>query len=219
VLARSHVLVALAVWGALEWRSVGSIGSVWADGNWTPGDAVVQGAALRLSAPVVGSETLPHMDFTGRLAFTGALVALGALLPDLDHSRAWLARWRLARGGFRGWIRPFALPSHILHEQFGHRGAMHSLFAVALLLVAVQLARTPAPELADMGVPLAWGYALHLAADLLTRRGLPLFAPLWRARFSLPRPLGVRTGSIGEALYVALIILGAAAYALAPMLG
>ena len=213
MLARSHVVVALAGWGALWWRPLDAA---------TSDDllAALHGLATvpPLVAPVVSAVTMPDTDLSGRVAVTAALVALGALLPDLDHPHAWLARWRLARGGLLGLIRPFALPSHLLHEQFGHRGPLHALIAPVLLLLGAQALDARLPALADLLWPLLWGYTLHLAADLLTRRGLPLFAPLWRARFYLPWPLAVRTGTWGEALYVTLIVIGAATYALCPSL-
>ena len=68
------------------------------------------------------------------------------------------------------------------------------------------------PGAAQVGAALTWGYVAHLAADLLTNRGVPLLFPV-SGRWHLPHPLAVRTGSVGEALYVTLTLALAVAYA------
>lgn len=199
VLARSHVLIAAAAWSALWWRP--------------PGTVTALAAAAHLAAPLVGLPVTPADRF-GSAVTTLLLVALGAVLPDLDHPNAWLAQRRLGRRGLLHAVRPFAFPSAVLREEFGHRGALHSLAAAAVLAGAGRLLEARWPGAAAVGAALAFGYALHLLADLLTRRGVPLLLPFWRGRWHLPWPLAVRTGSLGEAAYVLLVLLLAAAYAL-----
>lgn len=196
LLARSHVIIAGATWAAAWWRPtmVGGVGP--------------------LDAPLV---MLPAADVTGSVVATLLCVALGALLPDLDHPKAWLAQFRLARRGLLRFIRPFAFPSAVLREEFGHRGALHSLLAVLVLYLAAQALDASAPGAAQVGAALAWGYALHLAADALTNRGVPLLFPFWRHRWHMPRPLAVRTGGLGEALYVVLVLALSSAYAVSPL--
>ena len=111
-----------------------------------------------------------------------ALVTLGSLLPDVDHPSSWVGR-RLR------------FVSYPLARVFGHRGFTHSLVAVALCGTA--LASQGAGRAAV--APVVVGYLAHLAADLLTPRGLRLAWPLRRS-FALPV---CRTGSAGEALLVA----------------
>ncbi len=152
------------------------------------------------------------MDATGRAAATLMLVALGAVLPDLDHPHAWLAQLRLARRGWLHAIRPFLLPSLVIHHELGHRGVLHSLLPLAALVAGTHLQGSVVPGVASASAALAWGYALHLLADLMTRQGVPLLLPIWRGRLRLPRPLAIRTGGLGEALYVLAVALLAAAY-------
>ncbi len=61
-----------------------------------------------------------------------------------------------------------------------------------------------------LGLIVGWGFASHLLADMLTKRGVPLLWPLgWD--FGLPplRALRITTGTAQEATYVtALVLLG-----------
>ena len=182
MLGHSHVVIAAATWGAVWWKPV------------------VFGTAV-LSAPLVA----PGADFPPLVA-TLAAVSIGALLPDIDHPQALLAQWKPAgRGGPLGlwrFVRPLVLPALVVRETFGHRGAMHSVAAGVVVCTVVeyvaQLVGVP-----SFGAALAWGYAAHLLADMLTRRGVPLLWPLTRRRVSFPRPVTVRTGGFGEAIYLA----------------
>ena len=195
MLARSHVVIAGATWAAVWWRPV------------------VVGRLGPVVAPLVPLVLPASAETAGRAALTLFCVAVGALLPDLDHPRAWLAQLRLARHGLLRFIRPFALPSAVLREEFGHRGGLHSLLAAVGVYAGLRALDAAAPGAAQAGAALAWGYILHLAADMLTNRGVPLLFPFWRRRWHLPWPLAVRTGSLGEALYVALTVALATAYA------
>ncbi len=134
---------------------------------------VVGVAAWVAAAPLLH---LPPFDLN-----TLALAVIGALLPDIDHPGSWVGRRS----------RPV---STAVAAILGHRGVTHS--AVAVLGLAVLLAhagyRRPAVS------ALATGYLSHLAADMLTPRGLRLAWPL-RRRWALPL---CRTGSPAEALIV-----------------
>ena len=211
MLGHSHVVIAAATWGALWWRPL-TLG-------------VLGGATL--TAP----EALLPAAFPPLLGSLLA-VSVGALLPDIDHPQALLANWRVnARpgggraqragpwGARRHWgslfwfpVRPLFLPSMVVREALGHRGAMHSIIAGVVLCTAVEylaiLAGAP-----GFGRALAWGYAAHLLADMLTRRGVPLAWPFSRRRLAFPRPVTVRTGGFGEALYLAATGAVAALYA------
>jgi inner membrane protein len=133
-------------------------------------------------------------------------VALGALLPDFDHPNALLARWKPAgRGGpfgIKGLFMPFLLPSMAVREALGHRGALHSVVAGLLVSVGTELLFRGFGA-SGAGAALGWGYATHLVADMCTRRGVPLLWPLLRSKFAVPRPIAVKSGSFGEALYLA----------------
>lgn len=132
-----------------------------------------------------------------------ALVALGSLLPDIDHPSGSLAQKRFL--GVR-WLKPFA---HGIGIVFGHRGATHSLL-VALAIVA--LGEWPAFPWAayNAGWLVGWGIGLHLLADALTKSGIPLFWPL-PVRFGLPpvRALRIDTGGWREGAIVGVVTLAA----------
>jgi inner membrane protein len=179
MLGHTHVVIAAALWAGVWWRPL------------AVGDHV-------LSAPVapLGTDLPPAL---GSLA----VVALGALLPDLDHPGALLARLRPAgtRGPWRH-FRPLLFPSVALREGLGHRGALHSLLGLAVATALAEYLGTLGGG-AGLGWTLGWGYAAHLLADMATRRGVPLLWPLARLRVGVPRAIAIKTGSFGEALYLA----------------
>jgi membrane-bound metal-dependent hydrolase YbcI (DUF457 family) len=195
MLGHTHVVIATATWGALWWRplSLAALGG------------------LSIAAP---QAVLPA-DFP---PFVASLVAVsvGALLPDIDHPQALLAAWKpLGRGGPLGlWrlIRPLLLPSLVVREVLGHRGPLHSILAGVVVCSVVEYVAL-AVGAPGVGRALGWGYAAHLVADMLTRRGVPLLWPFARRRIAFPRPVTVRTGGFGEALYLAATGALAALYA------
>jgi inner membrane protein len=144
------------------------------------GSHVVLGvAAWTWAAPHLG---LPAVD---PLAL--GLAALGALLPDIDHPSSWVGR--RAR-----------IISRPLAAMIGYRGVTHSLVAVLACLVFL---RWEGLRRAVID-PLIVGYLSHLAADLLTTRGLRLAWPSARRQ-----AIGLcHTGSMAESVIVAGIALG-----------
>jgi inner membrane protein len=115
----------------------------------------------------------------------------GALLPDIDHPQSWAGR-------------RVKIVSRPLAALVGHRGATHSLLAIAAGVLALRWHGVSRAILQPVSV----GYLSHLAADLLTPAGLRLAWPLSR-RTAIPI---CRTGSPAEPLIVAglLIWIGAA---------
>jgi membrane-bound metal-dependent hydrolase YbcI (DUF457 family) len=152
---------------------------------------------LALGGVVVGAATV-------LMVIGGGLV--GSLAPDLDTDRSTLesAPLRLLRR-LRRW-RPWfiwlpAAPvllllggllsavNWLLMRVTGHRGATHSLLALAVV-TAAGLAATAWGVGPALAIGLGLGYASHLAADALTPAGIEFAAPLSRQRFYLlPRPL------------------------------
>jgi inner membrane protein len=118
-----------------------------------------------------------------------ALAVAGSLLPDIDHPNSWVGRRS----------RPI---STAIAASFGHRGVTHSAVAV-VSLVALLL---HAGYRQGMVSALAVGYLSHLAADMLTPRGLRLAWPLRRS-WGLPL---CRTGSPMEATIVIALACGIA---------
>ena len=130
-------------------------------------------AAWAWAAPKLGLATYDPASL--------ALAAAGSLLPDVDHPGSWVGRR----------VRPV---SDVVCALLGRRGFTHALIVVALCAAALRH-HGPARGLL---CPLAVGYLSHLAADLLTPRGLRLAWPLPQG-FALPL---CRTGSPAEVLVV-----------------
>lgn len=145
-------------------------------------------AALGTAAEFSG---VPHA--TGIAVMTMPVVALGSLMPDIDHPESAFGR-RV----------PFL--SVPISAIFGHRGITHSLLAVLALFAGAAWAAAwfahgaagPTATLMTFGVlPLSVGYLSHLLGDGLTVSGLPL---LWPKRRCYRWPL-FKTGSATEALF------------------
>jgi inner membrane protein len=142
-----------------------------------------------------------------------ALVLLGSLLPDLDHPEGRLANERILGIPV---LKPL---SWLIGAVFGHRGATHSLLALAGLVALGDLPFLPWAW-AHLGLLLGWGYASHLLADMLTKSGVPLLWPLdWRIGFPPLRALRFTTGTWPEGLVVAVLTLACFANATRAILG
>lgn len=151
-------------------------------------------------APLLGNLSSPAV-----LPVALFLVAIGSLLPDLDHPDGRLANERLLGLPL---LKPLAW---LIHAIFGHRGATHSLLALAGIILAGELPFLPWAPL-HLGFLLGWGYALHLVADGLTKSGVPLLWPLeYRAGFPPSRRLRFTTGTWREGVVVFFLILACSA--------
>lgn len=123
------------------------------------------------------------------------LGALGGLFPDLDASDSLLQNADL-RSGQRGLrIQPLKLPGLVLNALFGHRGFLHSLLALILLIAAFALARPPIELIAAFGL----GYISHLFLDGINPSGVPLFYPFKRRIRFVPF-VRIRTGGLIDQL-------------------
>jgi inner membrane protein len=143
---------------------------------------VVIGAATWIAAaPMLH---LPSLD----PIYLGLAVA-GSLLPDIDHPKSWVGRR----------TRPI---STALAASLGHRGITHSAIAVVGLTLLLLHAGYQRAGVSALAV----GYLSHLAADMLTPRGLRLTWPL-RTTWALPL---CRTDSPMEPVIVMLIAGGVA---------
>ena len=109
------------------------------------------------------------------------LVVCGALAPDIDHPQSWVGRRS----------RPF---STLVAGALGHRGITHSALAVVALVAVLLHGGTSRATVSAFAV----GYLSHLAADMLTPRGLRL---AWPFRKAWGWPV-CRTGSPAEVLIV-----------------
>ena len=62
------------------------------------------------------------------LGTLAAIAALGALLPDLDASESKIKHLKLMGTN----IKPFLLPSQVVHRTDQHRGLLHSLWGLGM---------------------------------------------------------------------------------------
>ena len=92
-----------------------------------------------------------------------SLVVAGSLLPDIDHPKSWVGRR----------TRPI---STAIASTFSHRGITHSAIAVIGLTTLLLHAGYRRGGVSALVI----GYLSHLAADMLTPRGLRLAWPLRR---------------------------------------
>lgn len=122
-----------------------------------------------------------------------ALAVAGSLLPDIDHPNSWIGRR----------TRPV---STAIAAALGHRGLTHSAVAVAGLVALLLHAGYRQAEVSALAV----GYLSHLAADMLTPRGLRLAWPL-RKTWGIPL---CRTGSPMETSIVIALVCGVAWHSL-----
>jgi inner membrane protein len=134
---------------------------------------VVGAASWVAAAPLLH---LPPLDLPDL-----ALAIAGALLPDIDHPQSWLGRR----------AQPV---STVIARVLGHRGVTHSAVAVVGLVALLVWSGQRREAISALAV----GYLSHLAADMLTPRGLRLAWPL-RRTWGLPL---CRTGSPAEAVIV-----------------
>lgn len=93
----------------------------------------------------------------------------GSLLPDIDHPNSKMGRR----------VKPL---SKLINKAVGHRGATHTLLAMALVSFALFMLNLSLPVVLQplglvvvLGVTI--GYFSHLFLDALTPSGVPLFAP------------------------------------------
>ncbi len=111
-------------------------------------------------------------------------VSLGSVLPDIDHPRSFVSHLSAF----------FRFGSKLIHLG-GHRGPMHTIWAVLFLtsLVIAITRRLPISALVASSA-FALGYVAHLIADSFTRSGVAWFYPVDRHRISGP----IRTGGFIE---------------------
>ncbi len=146
-----------------------------------------------------------------------ALAAVGgfaALLPDMDNSESTIENITIA--GFQ----PFNAPAWVIDKLFKHRGFLHSLLAVLLLIFLLLgfLARIPT----EISVAIIVGYFSHLVLDALTPAGIPWFYPVENNFTLIPKILCITTGSFTEKIFfivlvgVGAILLSKAGYIILP---
>lgn len=111
----------------------------------------------------VGTQIVTGLPMTTILSYPSYYggIALGSLLPDIDHPRSYIGR------------RTYPL-SVLIHKLFGHRGFTHSLLSISILGVASVIWWGSNPLFFG---GLLLGYFSHLLGDMTTIQGIPLLFP------------------------------------------
>jgi membrane-bound metal-dependent hydrolase YbcI (DUF457 family) len=189
-----------------------------------PGDPALLTLALPAASAIAA--TWPDLDHPDAWAsqragwVTGAMGVLGAALgalPALGPLSPGESAAVLALGGLCGLLLGALILWGLRRLAGGHRGGTHGLVSPAMLLVVAALLGLP---WAWLPLLLAWGWGLHIVADVVTPGGWRPLAP-WRGPVvRLPRWL-TRHGEtmvMGAALAVLALGLGLSPW-LAPVVG
>jgi inner membrane protein len=150
--------------------------------------AVVLDGVIHLSGPPFATVTPVPLELIINKAIFFSMVALGALLPDIDNAQSTIGRKF-------GWI------SKEIQHIAGHRTIFHSLLGLLLgSLLAIGLEQLVVFLLSQRGftfpaqfvekshlvfVAVLFGCIIHIAADALTEGGVPLLWP-YHKRFGFP---------------------------------
>jgi inner membrane protein len=150
--------------------------------------AVVIDGFMHISGPPLATATPVPIDLIINKVIFFSMVALGALLPDIDNARSTI-------GQRFGWV------SKEIQHIAGHRTIFHSLLGLLLgSLLALGMAQLIKFLLAQRGfifparfvekshlvfAAVLIGCILHIAADGLTEGGVPLLWPNHK-RFGFP---------------------------------
>jgi inner membrane protein len=118
-----------------------------------------------------GIQYIGHIGSTNLFSIPSyyAGVALGSLLPDIDHPQSFLGR------------RIPIIPQ-LIYDVWGHRSITHSLLALTTLGIATASTLHFSPYLL-LGNFI--GYLSHLLGDMLTKSGIPLFWPIEKKRYRI----------------------------------
>lgn len=150
--------------------------------------AVVLDSVVHISGPPLATATPVPLELIINKAIFFSMVALGAILPDIDNAQSTIGRKF-------GWI------SKEIQHIAGHRTIFHSLLGLLLgSLLAIGLEQLVVFLLSQRGftfpaqfvekshlvfVAVLFGCILHIAADGLTEGGVPLLWP-YHKRFGFP---------------------------------
>lgn len=133
-----------------------------------------------------------------------AVITFGSLLPDIDHQSSRINRLFGTSRGLFGWlVHRFFRVFVGSHRTVTHYGLTWLLLSLAVGILLPQLWPPGGPYAVGFSI----GYGLHIAADMLTERGVPVFGPLIKRRYTLvPDLLTFPTGSWREYATVAALI-------------
>ncbi len=126
-----------------------------------------------------------------------AAAALGATLPDIDHTRSLIGRL-------------FLPLSRFLNRRYGHRTLTHSLTGLFLFSLASGIIEQAYGQSQRMTVIASIAFFSHLVLDMMTLQGVVLFYPFFKNPCVLPGQanLRMRTGDVRrETLFFCLFLL------------
>lgn len=130
---------------------------------------------------------LHHQQSFTQLKLYAASVAVGALLPDIDHANSYISK------------RVPIIPT-LLSFYTKHRGFTHSLLGIIVVLALLVAANLFFHLQAIVVLGFGIGYILHITADALTVSGIKNFC-CNKTLYLAPKPLRCKTGSMGENIY------------------
>ena len=128
-----------------------------------------------------------HQSSFTELKLYAASVAVGALLPDIDHANSYISK------------RVPIIPT-LLSLYTKHRGFTHSLVGVVVILALLTAANLFFHLQTILAIGFGIGYILHIAADALTLSGIKNFC-CNKNLYLAPKPFRCKTGSMGENIY------------------
>ncbi|EGS5729501.1 metal-dependent hydrolase [Clostridium perfringens] len=124
---------------------------------------------------------IPILAATNELSIvTCSGVALGALLPDIDTPNSFIGK-RLK------------IISRPINSFFGHRGVIHSITPVVILLILSFIFKS------SFLWAITFGFLLHLIEDTFSEKGIKWFAPFSELNIRIPfEILRYKTGGLKE---------------------
>jgi inner membrane protein len=134
------------------------------------------------------------------------VIVVASLLPDIDHQSSRINQVLGTSRGLIGWLVFRFFKIFIgSHRTVTHYGVTWLLLSL-VVGIGLPLLWSPGPPYA---VAFSIGYGLHIAADMLTDRGVPVFGPVNRRRYTLvPGLLTFPTGTWREyATVLGLVVL------------
>lgn len=140
---------------------------------------------------------LPLMASNGQTDLLNiGMVALGSLLPDIDHPQSFLGKRNKIASG-------------ITNKTFGHRKATHSLLAIVVIywLMAIVASHYLTSRGSLTPFWLTFGYLCHLLEDSFSQEGVNwLWPKKKRTKHNFGQIVHYKTGSLAEYLVFGLML-------------
>jgi len=135
-------------------------------------------------------------------------IAVGSLLPDIDHPQSVIARF----------IPIIGIP---IGRLVSHRGFFHSLFGITVVFTLLGMALPGFKDSYTLvngvdvwGIAVLWhglliGYFLHIVCDMLTVSGVKILYPFhWKIRIPLMRTGGIVEFFFRWLMLVCILLIG-----------